>query len=190
MNIWSHARGITANLAAALCELEISSPIPNTPPDGANARKRRIEQAIADTWQAVVDEVETGRFELTASYLLTLHQRLAVPSGAEAPGIFHNQGRSEAWDTFIDEITVEYPAEGAWVLAQLYWGGHVHSMALSLGWLCVNALRLQQGMWAIYPPPETHPLLIEMLHDAGPDCWDAESLRALLPTYAASQEPL
>jgi hypothetical protein len=49
----------------------------------------------------------------------------------------------------------------------------------------VPAARLQDGQFAIYPVTELDEEFVACLRYAGPDTYDAESLRALFGRYAA-----
>jgi len=189
---WEHARSIGPALAASLAELERRSAVPVSAIDWA-----RVERAIAQTWGAVVDDVKADRFDLSVPYLSRVHGLLAEAAGTESPGQFWDKGETAPteWSVTVGELTIDSSGfdssylSDAIVLAELRWGGHVRSLGLSLGWLCFNGSHLRGGMWAIYPPPGDHYQLLNFLGYAGPDCWDPESLRALLGGYTDSQKP-
>lgn len=147
----------------------------------------------------LVNDIENGRANLSSHYITALHERLAIAAGISDPGTFNQDGLPllanggpTSWSRFVEECSGEQGGdvgliEPAWVLAQLRWGGHVHSMAMSLGWLAMNIVSLQTHGAAIYPPTSDREELIRFLADAGPNDYDAESLRALLWKYLLDQ---
>jgi hypothetical protein len=186
LTIWEHARGIADPLASSLAELEIRSPRSGL---ASRPLPATVQAAIANAWQVAIGDVESGRDAVTVDYLASLHDVLAITARADGPGEFSDDGQPTSWGVFLQEATVEGPPEEACLLAQLYWGRHVRSLALSMGWLCMNQVRLRQDQWAIYPPASDHERLLRFLGDAGPGCYDAEPLRALLWEYARKQQP-
>jgi hypothetical protein len=195
-NRWSHARLIGAGLASSLAELERRSSSQAEDPSVAWDTER-IARAIAETWQVVVDEAESGQFDLSVPNLGRVHKQLASAAGTEAPGQFKDKGELPGTEWSVTTTALLSACEGfdssyltdAVILASLRWAGHVQSVALSLGWLCLNGVHLRGSVWAIYPPPADHDRLIEYLAFAGPDSWDPENLRALLGEYTDSQKP-
>jgi hypothetical protein len=61
--------------------------------------------------------------------------------------------------------------------------------SMSLAWLCINGLRLQEGLFAIYPSADRNERFLIALEGAGPDCWDAEDLRGFFGYYEHDQKP-
>lgn len=193
LNLLKHAGSIGPTLAASICELERRCLAWESV---ANCNADQISSAIIDTWQMVIIDVKSCQFDLTIPYISRLHKHLADLAGADAPGQFVDAGsKGTEWNTTVSSLLdicegfdYSYFADAV-VLSQLCWGGHVQSMAFSLGWLCMNGLHLRESIWAIYPPLDDHERLLEYLSYAGPDCWDAESLRALLGEYTDEQDP-
>lgn len=196
-NQWEHARQIGTALASSLATLECRCLSPDGSPRVAR-ETGRVTCAIAEAWHAVVDDTKAGGFELSASYLSHVHGLLASAAGADAPGQFRDRGElsGTCWSATVSELLAASDGfdfsylTDAVILAALRWEGHVRSMALTLGWFCLNGVHLQERVWAIYPPPADHDRLVEYLHFAGPDCRDPESLRALLGGYTDNQRPV
>ena len=185
MNIWLHASDISPELVKALAQVD------------AGPRVSRgvlpIEESISRTWERVIEDAKLAKVSLDTEYLSSLHHQLAAPVAGDAPGVFQPGRPPLDWETFANEVFVGNGGaiEGAeaWVLAQLFWGNHFQSMQFSLAWLCINGLRLQNALYALYPSPENHGRLMEALQAAGPDTWDAETLRALFGYYEREQAP-
>ena len=155
-----------------------------------------VAQAVRQSWQRLVHDAARGAASLSGEYLASLHRQLATFAGGEAPSLFldHGQpkvldGQQVTWSLFTEEACGDEPLEPAWVLAQLYGGGHVRSLSLSLGWLAMNIALLDSEGRAIVPPLDEHARLLQALDYAGPDLHDAESLRALVGVYTAEQWP-
>ncbi len=162
--------------------------------DAADVLNATVARAsIAGTWRDVIDDARGGGITLHAGYLSRLHRDLALPLRARSPGQFCDGQAPQDWGSFelaLADLTVDgFEGCEAWILAQLCWGGHVQSMRFSTAWICLNGLRLQNGLFALYPDPAHRAHLQASLAAAGPDSWDAESLRALFGTYAAEQVP-
>ena len=183
-----HARDIAETLSESLSALEVKS----TLVDRDIARL-----AIHDAWLSVVDDFANGRADLSSDYLADVHLRLATKARLANPGGFTDRGLPElsdggreSWSRFAKEC--HYDETDAWeeeyALAQLRWGEHVKTFALTLGWFALNIVRLRRGEPAIYPPPEDHDNFLQYLRDAGPDDYDAETgLRGLAREYAKQQ---
>jgi hypothetical protein len=190
-DIWKHAKEITNNLAEGLYILEL--------PDGgtrfSDFSESIIKASISNAWHLVIEQAQKGDVNLTEEYLSSLHKMLADPIGASSPGVFSNNGDNGEWTLFVDECGLDEDLNNdisscdAWILAQLFWGNHVKSMAMSLAWLCINGLRLQEGLFAIYPSADKNERLLIALEGAGPDCWDAEDLRGFSGYYERDQKP-
>lgn len=183
LSIWTHADSISIVLAQALAREEAMV---------LDAEKRaNLEVVFFRTWQRVIEDAKKSSISLGSEYLSSLHDQLAKPVGMSQPGAFYEGTFPQNWSTFVDEmnVTADWTIDGAeaWILAQLYWGKHFQSMCFSLAWLCLGGLRLQEGLYALYPSPEYSNQLDEALRFAGPECWDAEPLRALFGHYKRDQ---
>lgn len=152
-----------------------------------------LQARIASVWHRVVQDALEKRVSLSSAYLSSLHQDLlrtesVIPSKAFQCGSYPND-----WTTFTDDLqdANENKIQGgeALVLAQLVWGGHLKSLSYSLGWLCVNGLRLQEDLYPLCPPPTQFDRLATALGFAGPTSWDAETLRALVGEFEKNQVP-
>ena len=186
--IIAHARGIAGRLAHSLAQLEAQS----TAVVADTARR-----AIHDVWLAIVDDYENGRSNLSSAYLANVHARLAAAAAFEDAGGFAEyglpilpDGSPESWSRFSQSCRFDEDdgLEEEYALAQLRWGEHVRTFAVSLGWFAMNIVRLKRGEHAVYPPPADHERLLQFLQDAGPDTYDAEAgLRGLAREYARQQ---
>lgn len=136
-----------------------------------------------------------GKVSLDPSFIASLHEPIARAIGALGAGIFREGEHPSDWATFkraLDDSALEYGLAGnteAWVLAQLYWGGHLDSLMFSVAWLLSGGIRLQEGMQMLVPDAMHDSELKKNLDWAGPDCYDAESLRGLIGRYEAEQMP-
>jgi hypothetical protein len=126
---------------------------------------------------------------LLPTYLSSLHSELIGDPKAE----FQEGTFPQDWANFLagfqDGNEGKIDGGEAWVLAQLSWGDHLPSMSFSVAWLCFNGLRLQDGLYPIWPPCEQFERLESSLDAAGPPTWDAEELRALIGEYERNQLP-
>jgi hypothetical protein len=144
--------------------------------------------AIVSCWDLVQEYCIASVDILSVPIISVLHKTLATKIGAPDPGKFIDEGGIEgSWSSFTEELDVketikEFGAcENCYIIAKLFWGGHLPNLQLSVGWLCINALGLKYGYsLPSYPPKHIHEELLKCLKYAGPDCWDAESLRALI----------
>ena len=144
--------------------------------------------AIVACWELVREYSVFSDDVLSIQFISTLHQTLAIQIGASDPGKFIDDGGVDgSWSYFTEELNVKEiikefgSCENCYVIAQLFWGGHLPNLQLTIGWLCINTLGLRYGYSPpFYPPQNIHEELIECLECAGSDCWDAESLRALI----------
>jgi hypothetical protein len=185
-DINSHARDIAGPLSESLAALEIRST-----PIGADAARR----AIHGVWLQVVEDLENGRANLSGAYLAAVHERLSALAGLQDAGGFTDEsvqmlpnGRPETWSRFMKECHYDDASGGLeeeYALAQLRWGGHVRTFAMSLGWIAMNIVRLRREQDAVYPPPVDHEQLLGYLDSAGPPDFDAEAgLRGIADDYA------
>jgi hypothetical protein len=142
--------------------------------------------AICACWNLVQEYNADTKDILNIDFISTLHKTLAIQIGAHNPGEFVDDGGMGAsWSDFKEQIkdTIEEfeACENCYIIAQLFWGGHLPNLQISVGWLCVNTLALRYGYsLPSYPSKSIYEEFIECLEDAGPDCWDAENLRALI----------
>jgi hypothetical protein len=170
--------------------LEVQLAEAGRPPDGiVGSPVGAINEAIACTWPGAVSDVAAGRADLSGDYLADLHRRLASVIDAAETEEFAGRGPAGSWEAFVAELTADGPPEEAYVLAELCWGGHVRSLAFSLGWVCLNQCRLRAGAAALYPPPRDQGRLVRCLRPAGPPNYDAEPLRGLLWEWDRDQQP-
>lgn len=145
-------------------------------------------RAVASAWNIVERRVVEQSSVLDGDFIATLHRTLASGVGASHPGNFVNEGQPTTWSIFVEEFD-EYDENNilcggdCWVLSHMYWGNHVPNLQFTVGWLCMNGVRIKHGYKPVFPPTEIHTQLRECLASAGPDCWDAESLRALTPSF-------
>jgi hypothetical protein len=175
-----HARGIADALATTLAEMEV-------PADSNGCRA-----AILRAWLSVVDDVERGSAALSSNYLADVHRRLVSAAGAsESDGFAEHglpilpDGSRESWTRFAEECGY-LNAEGdeeVYALAQLRWGQHVQTFALTLGWFAMNILLLLRGNYAIHPVSADREVFLRDLSFAGPADYDAENLRSLIGEY-------
>jgi hypothetical protein len=182
-----HAREIANPLSESLAELEVqSTPIP------LDAARR----AIRETWLKVVDDFERGYADLSSAYVAEIHQTLTAAAGlTDGPGFAEQglpimqDGSRTSWTRYVEECRLNEPdGTEEYALAQLRWGAHVQTFALTLGWLAMNIVRLRSDQDAVYPPPSDHDRLLAFLKDAGPNDYDAETgLRGLAAKYANAQ---
>jgi hypothetical protein len=186
VDIWQHARDISPKLVKALARVD-ARPLAST---GALP----IEESISRAWECVIEDAKLTKVSLDIEYISSLHNQLAAPVAGDAPGVFQEGRPPLDWTTFANEVFAgnggAIPGAEAWLLAQLVWGNHFQSMQFSLAWLCINGLRLQNAVYALYPPSQDHSRFMDALQAAGPDTWDAETLRALFGCYEREQAPM
>lgn len=148
-----------------------------------------LRAAIADAITFAGERADESAADLTPEFILAIHRRLAGPLHAAGIGEFAPGTGDQSWSGFratVESAVDEYGAEAvddvsAWTLAQLFWGGHLASLQLSTAWVLVNALRHRYCAPPLLPDPRHEDALRDRLEDAGPDLYDAEGLRALLP---------
>ena len=192
MAMIEHARGIADPLGRSLAQLEVRA---------MTIAAETARLAIAHTWLTVVDAFpESGRANLSSTYLAEVHARLATAAGLGDSASFEDRGlpilpdgSRESWSRFAREcywFDDEDGYEEEYALAQLRWGEHVRVFALTLGWFAMNIVRMRRGDIAVYPPPADHERLLRFLEYAGPDAYDCEGgLRGLAQEYARQQAP-
>lgn len=150
--------------------------------------------AILVCWDLVREYRAGSEPILDVRFISILHKTLASHIGAPDAGRFIDDGGiNVSWSCFVEDLDVDRTidewgyCEDAWVISQLFWGGHLPNLQLTVSWLCINALRLRYRYHRpIYPPKHLQEKFIEYLEASGPDCWDAESLRALMASLNLS----
>lgn len=152
-----------------------------------------ISKAVEESWQEVIADAQAHCVSWSVEYVSRIHRNLAERAGADGPGEFIDETASTCWtavatELFLDDEFDESFLADAVVLSELFYGGHVRSLGLSLGWLILNGFHLQHGKWPIFPLEPDHRRLLEYLSFAGPDTYAPESLRALLGEFAEQQE--
>jgi hypothetical protein len=120
-------------------------------------------------------------------YVTELYKLLADAASIANPGSFVDR-IDTPWEEFYRAgCGDESRCEDAWVVCWLFWNGYVPALHITLGWLLLNAIRLQNGLRAIMPTPGSFPRFADDLRGSGPDLFDAESLRALFDDYEAER---
>lgn len=189
--LWEDAERRAPDLARALARIELA--FGNWAPISASTEA--LEAAIQSGWRSAAASAREGKVSLDPLFIASLHEPIARAIGAPGAGVFREGEHPSDWATFksgLDDAALEYGLAGsteAWVLAQLYWGGHLDSLMLSVAWLLSGGIRLQEGMQMLVPDARHDSKLKEDLDRAGPGCYDAESLRGLMGRYEAEQAP-
>jgi hypothetical protein len=180
MNSFDHALFITAQLVTTVADLETSCAIAFQRPLIASAR---LQTAIQETWLRLITDAQESKVSPTVSYVAALYEQLSSAALVEHPRDFVDR-KDFPWEEYYQAGCGDgATCEDAWVVAELFWGGYVSHLQLSLGWLLLNGIRIQQGMFAITPHPNSTDQFINCLRWSGPDLFDAESLRALFYEY-------
>ena len=180
MDVFKHATELTNELAATIAALEIhcaeifSRPVFDS---------RQLQQTIRVTWPRIITDAQLGNVSPRVDYVAALYDRLAAEMQLADPGVFTDR-TDFPWDEFYAAGCGDEPrCEDAWVIAELFWGGYVGYLHLTLGWLLMNGIRIQQNHAAIMPTPDSTELFTDHLRWSGPDQFDAESLRGLFYKY-------
>ena len=182
MDIFSHAMQITDRLAASVTEFELhcddvfGRPMPT---------RDQLDLAIRKTWTQLVGDAQGSKVSPQPEYVAAIYDRLTAEAGIANPGKFTDRTDIPWLEYYTDGCGDEQRCEDAWVIAELYWGGYVKHLPLALGWLLMNAIRIQQNLPAITPAMETIDRFTGYLRWSGPDVYDAESLRGLFYEYEA-----
>jgi hypothetical protein len=180
MDVFTHAAEVTDELAATVAALEVhcaevfGRPVPD---------RQRVQNAICTVWPRLIADAQGSRVSPRVEYVATLYDQLAGEVGITDPGIFKDRTDIPWLEFYTDGCGDEPRCEDAWVIAELFWGGYVKHLHLTLAWLLVNAIRIQQKLPAIIPPPESKDRFTDYLQWSGPDVYDAESLRGLFYEY-------
>jgi hypothetical protein len=193
MDVWGLARDITSALVSDLTALEhhIGGSCGSSVPRGA------LEEAVRSGWSYTIAVARRSVVTLDPQLIASLHERLARSIGAPGIGVFRDGDPPQDWTNFKQSLTDAAVGNrnssmadcDAWIFAQFYWGQHVQSLAPSVAWLLINGIRLQEGRHPLVPDPRHSATLQQCLQWAGPDLYDAESLRALFGRYATEQDP-
>lgn|GEM_PF-6154789 len=105
-DIWSHARNLTPMLSKSLIKLETGLSSGSFSEETAGSiSESRLQEAIAATWQLVINDAAQSSVAITAEYLAHLHRKLASAAGSEAPGTFLDGESPQSWSIFVDEVT-------------------------------------------------------------------------------------
>jgi hypothetical protein len=180
MDVLHHALQITDHLAATLTELEMhcgevfGRAVPS--PDRLNATIRKV-------WPTLVADAQNSRVSPNVDYIASLYVRLTSEASITDPGVFTERTDIPWLEFYTAGCGDEARCEDAWVIAELFWGGYVKHLHLTLGWLLMDAIRIQQNLPAITPTSKTIDRFTDYLRWSGPDTFDAESLRALFYEY-------
>jgi hypothetical protein len=190
MDVWLLAQTITPTLAASLVALEhdIGGAFVRTVPDEA------LAAAIAQGWSYTTLAARQSSVNLDLRFVASLHEQVGRPIAAPGIGEFRDGNPPRDWTGFGTDMApsaLEHGLSGsaAAIFAQLYWGGHVTSLAPTIAWLLIDGLRLQEGLHPIVPDPRHGTKFKEYLNWAGPETHDAESLRALFGRLEDEQVP-
>jgi hypothetical protein len=180
MDVFSHATELTDELAATVAALEIhcaqvfARPVLDS---------EQLQQAIRLTWPRVITDAQNGNVSPHVDYVAALYDRLAEEMLLADSGVFTDR-TDIPWEEYYTAGCGDEPrCEDAWVIAELFWGGYIKYLHLTLGWLLMNAIRIQQDLPAITPTPDSTPRFTDDLRWSGPDVFDAESLRGLFYEY-------
>lgn len=180
VDVFDRALHITDLLAATVTDLEIHCAKMferSIPP------RDRLAATIQTIWPDLVADARQARVSAKVNYVAALYDRLTQTAGIADPQGFVDR-IDLPWFVFYTEgCGDETRCEDAWVVAYLFWNGYMQHLHLTLGWLLMNAIRVQQHLSAIYPAPETIDRFTDSLRWSGPDLFDAESLRSLFSEY-------
>lgn len=180
MNGFEHASSISSQLATTVADLELRCSEAFQRPLIPRAQ---LQEAIEIGWSRLVTDARDSNVSPRVSYIAELYKRLTTAASVDHPGDFVDRNDSPWEDFYQAGCGEETRCEDAWVVAELYWGGYVSHMQLTLGWLLLNSIRVQQGMFAITPDPGLTDRFVDCLRWSGPELFDAESLRALFHEY-------
>lgn len=182
MDMLEHALRSTDRLAATVADFEAHcSAVLGRPP----SPREKAQRAIQIVWPRLVMDARDGKVRPKAQYVAAIYEELARAAGTPDSDKFSDRV-DIPWDVFYEDgCGDEARCEDAWVVAELFWGGYVQHLQLTLGWLIMNAIRIQQNLPVLIPAEETLGRFAEFLRAAGPDTFDAESLRALFGDYEA-----
>jgi hypothetical protein len=180
MDFFAQALRLTDQLASTVAELEMrcakvfGRPTPS---------RDRVDMAIRKTWPNLVEDARSSRVSPAVDYVAGIYARLATEAGIPEPGQVADRTDIPWLEYYTAGCGDEPRCEDAWVIAEIFWGGYVHYLQITLGWLLMDAIRVQQNLPAITPAPETTDRFTDCLRWSGPDMFDAESLRALFYDY-------
>jgi hypothetical protein len=180
MNVIAHAVQITNDLATTVAAFEMrcanvfARPVPDS---------KRLESAIRVVWPQLITDAQNFRVSPDARYVASLFDRLTNEIGGKDPGAFRDRTDIPWLEYYTAGCGDESRCEDGWVIAEIFWGGYVNSFHLTLGWLLMNAIRIQQRLPAIVPTLASLDRFTDYLRWSGPDSYDAENLRGLFYEY-------
>ena len=180
MNVFSRAAELTDELAASVAALEVHCAQVFARPV---LDPEKLQQAIRIAWPQLITDARNSNVSPCVDYVAALYDRLATEMSLADPGMFTDRTDSPWFDFYNAGCGDEARCEDAWVIAELFWGGYVKYLHLTLGWLLMNAIRVQQKLPAITPAPDLTDRFTDNLQSSGPDVYDAESLRGLFYEY-------
>ena len=180
MDIYTHATGKTDELAVSVAALEVhcahvfARPVLDL---------ERLQRAIRITWPRIITDAQNARVSPQVEYVASLYDLLVKEMNLIDPGVFTDRTDVPWLEYYTAGCGDELRCEDAWVIAELFWGGYVKFLHLTLGWLLMNAIRIQQKLLAITPRPNSAERFTDYLRWSGPEIFDAESLRGLFYEY-------
>lgn len=180
MDVFTHASQCTDDLAIMVARFEVhcsevfGRPVPD---------QKQLEMAIRRLWPRLITDARESRVTPRAEYVALLFDLLAAELGDTDAGAFADRTHVPWIEYYTAGCGDESRCEDAWVIAELFWGGYVNRLQLTLAWLLMNAIRIQQNLPAIVATAESIDQFTEYLRWSGPDLYDAESLRALFYEY-------
>lgn len=180
MDILVHATRTRKQLANSVAQLEIRC---------ARAFERsappceKLQHAIEVVWSQLITESQVTRVIPTAKSVASIYDRLVLESRISNSGEFTDRSDLPWFEFWMAGCGDESRCEDGWVIAELYWGGYVPQMQLTLAWLVMNVIRVQQKLPAILPDHDSIRRFIDYLEASGPELYDAESLRCLFYEY-------
>ncbi len=180
MDVFTQAVNVTADLARAVAALEVhcAEDFGRAVPD-----REAVRAAIHAVWPRLIEDAQHGRVSPRVEYVASLYERLAAEVGLEDSGIFEDRTDIPWFEFYTAGCGDEPRCEDAWVIAELFWGGYIRHLQLTLAWLLMNAIRIQHELPAIVPTPESTESFTDYLRWSGPETYDAESLRGLFYEY-------
>ncbi len=180
MDIYTHATGKTDELAVSVAALEVhcarvfARPVVDF---------EHLQRAIRITWPQIITAAQNARVSPQVEYVASLYNRLVKEMNLNDAGDFTDRTDVPWLEIYTAGCGDESRCEDAWVIAELFWGGYVKFLHLTLGWLLMNGIRIQQKLLAITPSPNSADRFTDYLRWSGPGTFDAGSLRDLFYEY-------
>lgn len=180
MIVAEHAKVIAATFANSVADLEshCAQAFGRTAPPTSI-----ISRAIETTWLSSLNYITGKRVRPDRSFVSAMYAQLVTAADINDGRGFKDNPELPWYQFYVEGCGDEDRCEDAWVIAELYWGQYVEYLHLSLGWLVMNAVRVNRQLHALLPSPETTDRFVEDLLASGPDLYDAENFRALLYCY-------